>query len=140
MMIEFIVVDTGLPPQADPKTALIRQIDIDVDAIYAAAVGNRGPEYDQAALDAQSYAAAGYAGTVPASVASWATAKGWTAQAAADDILLAAGRLAAARDAIRAQRLLRKEQARNASDDAALAAVAGAWSGFVATIRTQLGV
>lgn len=122
------------------KSAFIKQVDADVDVIYEAAIGNRGPEYDQASAEANSYKTAGYTGTVPASVASWATAKGWTAQAAADDIITAAARLTTARDAIRAQRLLRKEQAKAATDTAALATVAAQWSGFVAYIRGQLGV
>lgn len=120
--------------------AFVRRVDADVDAIYAAAVGNRGPEYDQAALDAAAFKAASYVGTAPASVASWAAAKGWTEKVAADDILLAAGRLAQARDAIRVARLLRKEQARAAPGLAALGLIEQTWAGFVAAIRAQLGV
>lgn len=130
--------DAGVIQQA--IAAFVRRVDADVDAIYAAAVGNRGPEYDQAAIDAAAYKAAGYVGAVPASVASWAAAKGWSAQAATDDILVAAARLAQARDTIRAQRLLRKEQARVAVDSAALGVIESTWTGFVGAVRAQLGV
>jgi hypothetical protein len=125
---------------AASKTTFIAKVDADVDGIYDAAIGNRGPEYDQASAEANAFKAAGYTGTVPASVSSWATAKGWTTTASADDIIAAATRLTAARDAIRAQRLLRKEQAKAATDATTLAPITAGWSGFVAYIRGQLGV
>lgn len=128
------------PDVAGMKAAFIKKVDADVDAIYDAAIGNRGPEYDQASAEANAFKTAGYTGTVPASVSSWSAAKGWTAQAAADDIIAAAARLTTARDAIRAQRLLRKEQAKAAVDAAALATVTAQWAGFVSYIRGQLGV
>ena len=122
------------------KAAFIAQVDSDVDAIYAAVVGNRSDEYTQAFSDATAYKVAGYTGTVPASVQSWATAKTWTAKQAADDILTAAARLATLRDNIRAARLLRKEQARSAVDPAALATVSATWAATVAAIRTSAGL
>lgn len=125
---------------AERVSQFVRRVDSDVDAIYAAALGNRAPEYDQAALDASAFKAANYTGAVPASVSSWASAKGWMSQAAADDILLAAARLAQARDDIRAARLMRKEQARTAPSPAALSAIDQVWTGFVAVVRAQLGV
>jgi hypothetical protein len=125
---------------ASSKAALIKQIDADVDAIYRAAVGERGPEYDAAEAQATAFKAAVYAGTVPTSVQSWATAKGWTAQQAADDILAAAAQLNGARDALRAARLLRKEQARVATTAAGLDTVRVQWTSFVTSIRAALGI
>lgn len=122
------------------KSAFIRRVDADVDAIFAAAIGNRGPEYDRAALAATTYRDAGYTGVVLPSVASWAAAKSWTPRVAADDILAAADRLGQASDAIRAQRLLRKEQARTAPGIAALGLIEQTWAGFVSAVRAQLGV
>jgi len=119
---------------------LIAKIDADTDSLYAAVVGNRAAEYTVAETEATAYAGAGYTGTVPASVASWATAKGWTAQQAADDINATAAAWRTAQAAIRAARLLRKEQARTAADLAALATTRAQWAGFVAAIREQLGV
>lgn len=66
-------------------------------------------EYEQAERDATAFKAAGYAGAVPGSVSVWATAKGWTARQAADDILAAAAMLRAKLLQIRAVRLAGKE-------------------------------
>jgi hypothetical protein len=120
--------------------ALVAQIDIDVDAIYAAIVGNRLAEYNDAAADAAAYKAAGYSGAAPAGVQSWADAKGWTARQSADDILAAAARLTALRDTIRAQRLAKKEQARAATDAAGVNAAIVAWAGALVAIRTAAGI
>ena len=75
---------------ATASADLVLQIDADTDAIYQQVIGNRAAEYTVAEAEALAYADAGYTGTVPASVASWATAKGWAAQAAADDIIATA--------------------------------------------------
>ena len=125
---------------ATAKAAFIAQVDGDVDAIYAAVVGNRSDEYNAANDDAQAYKTAGYTGAVPATVQSWATAKGWTATQATDDILAAAVRLTTLRNTIRSARLLRKEQARAAADPAALATVSATWAATVAAIRTSAGL
>lgn len=122
------------------KTNSVLSIDREVDAIYLSALGNRGPEYTDAEQAAQAYADAGYTGTVPDAVQSWATAKGWTATQAANDILAAAGQLRAAKSAIRAARLLRKEQVRAAADGAAVATAMAQWTGFVTAIKAQLGL
>ena len=119
--------------------ALLR-IDTEVDAIYGAAIGNRQAEYEAAERQAQAYADADYTGTVPGMVSSWASAKGWTGQQAAEDILAQAAQWRGAQDAIRAQRLQRKEQVRAAADAAGVNAVMAAWAGFVAAVRQQLGL
>ena len=135
----LIVIDGGRSAfdKLPARDKLIRQIDMDADAIYAAVQGNRGNEYALAEQDAIAFKAASYTGTVPASVQSWATAKAQTAQWAADDILATASAWRTAMGAIRSNRLQRKEQARVATD---LAPVAAAWNGFVVAIRSQLGV
>jgi hypothetical protein len=131
------------PPQETLPQAIARSlasIDADTDAIYQDAIGNRGPEYTEAEAAANAYKDAGYTGDVPSAVQSWATAKGWTAQQAADDILAAAAQLNTAKLAIRAERLLRKEQVRAAADAGAVDAAMVQWAGFVAAIRVQLGL
>jgi hypothetical protein len=126
---------------ATASAALVKQIDADTDALYAAVIGNRAAEYTVAEAEATAFADGGYtADPAPASVASWATAKGWTAQAAADDIIATATAWRTAQAAIRANRLLRKEQARTAADLAALTTTRAQWAGFVAAVRAQLGV
>lgn len=128
------------PDLAPLRAEAVAQIDADVDAIYGAAIGLRQAEYEEAERQAHVYAQGGYVGTVPGMVQSWATAKGWTAEQAADDILQQAAIWRGAQDAIRAARLLCKEQARNAATAEALAGVRAAWSAFVAVVRGQLGL
>lgn len=121
------------------KAPALTQIDADTDAINTAVMGSRAQEYELAEQHAQEYKAAGYTGPVPSSVQSWATAKTWTATQAADDILITAAQWRTAQAAIRAQRLLRKEQVRSAADVAGITAATAAWAGFVTAIRGQLG-
>lgn len=118
----------------------VARIDADVDAIYSAAIGLRQAEYEMAERQAQTFADAGYEPPVPGMVQSWAIAKGWTAQAAAADVLAVAAQWRGAQELIRAQRLLRKEQARAALGPAGLAATMATWAGFVAAVRAQLGI
>ena len=122
---------------AAARGALLLKIDADTDAIYRAVQGDRAMEYVLAESDAKAYKAAGYTGTVPDSVASWASAKGQTATWAADDILTTATGWRQAQSSIRATRLACKEQARVASD---MTPITAQWSGFVVAIKTALGV
>lgn len=136
-------VEAGIVPYVAPVPtvqACLLKIDADTDVIYGAMLGNRAEEYMLAATESQAYKVAGYTGTVPGSVQSWATAKGWTATQAADDILATAAQWIGAQSAIRAQRLLRKEQVRTATDAAGITAAMAAWEGFVAVMRGQLGI
>lgn len=102
--------------------------------------GNRSDKYNAAATAASAFAAGGYTGTAPPSVQCWATAKGWTAKQSADDILAAAANLTNLRETIRAQRLAKKEAARAAGTEAALATVVTQWAGALAAIRTAAGL
>lgn len=126
--------------QAELVTNAVLQIDVDTDAIYGAVLGNRAQEYTLAEADATAYKAAGYTGTVPASVQCWATTKSWTAKQAADDILATAAAWRSAQAAIRAQRLSSKEAVRTANDAAGVTTAMAAWAGFVTTIKGQLGI
>ncbi|MGV3679665.1 MAG: hypothetical protein ACO1PM_08065 [Acidovorax sp.] len=122
------------------RAEAVARVDADVDRIYDQVMGRRQAEYERTEIEAREYAEAGYSGTVPPMVQSWATAKAWTAQAAADDILAVSSAWRTAQEVLRAQRLLRKEQARGAADQAALNSVLAAWAGFVVVIRGQLGI
>jgi len=74
-------------------------------------------EYKYAESKAREFKAAGYPGdAVPRAVSSWAQAKGWTAQQAADDIIATAGYWYDTIDEIRELRLAGKEATRNASE------------------------
>jgi hypothetical protein len=128
------------PSFAASIAAAVRQIDADTDAIYGACIGNRATEYKLAEEQAQAFKDAGYMGTAPASVASWAAAKGWMDAQAAIDILDTASQWLDAQAAIRATRLACKEQARAAQDHAGVEAALAAWAGFVAAMRAALGL
>lgn len=133
------LIDPAVPSFADIQAGALKGIDADVDAIYSALIGNRQAEYDTAEREAQAYKDAGYSGTVPASVQAWETAKKWTAKQAADDILAASAAWRAAQADIRANRLARKEDVRNAKDPAAVEAVMTTWAAYVEKTRTALG-
>ena len=128
---------TAIP---NAKNAALLKIDADTDAIYGAILGNRAEEYTSASDHAAAYKAANYTGTVPPGVQSWAVAKSWTATKAADDILATRDAWIPAQNAIRAARLLRKEQVRAATDAAGISGVLTAWAGFVVYMRGQLGL
>ena len=129
------------PPLAQLQAAALLKIDADVDAIYAAALGQRQSEYALAESEAAAYKAAGYPATpVPSSVQSWATAKVQTATWAANDILTTASGWRGAQASIRAGRLARKEGARAATSPAALDTVMASWAGFVTAMRGALGL
>ena len=110
------------------KIELCQQVDGLADQVRHELAGDplRVAEYDRAAQEASAYQTAGYTGTVPPAVLSWAEAKGWTAQAAADDILRAAHHWNAALYQLRDQRLKTKEAIRSALDEASAKAIAEA--------------
>jgi hypothetical protein len=123
------------------KANFVYQIDADTDSIIRAVIGERASEYELAEKEATSYKAAGYPATpVPGSVSSWATAKGWTNTAAADNILATATGWRTAQATIRADRLLRKQHAVDAVDVTALDGVKASWAAFLVTIKGQLGL
>ena len=119
------------------RAALIRQIDAEADAITRAKQGDRALEYLLAEEEAQAYKDAGYTGTVPDSVTSWATPNGKSAQWAADDILATAVAWRAAQSSIRAARLACKISASTATN---LEPIVAQWAGFVLAIKTTLQI
>jgi hypothetical protein len=129
-----------VPTLTQNSAALVIKIRADASKIVGDVIGNLGNEYVLAKTDADAFKAAAYLGTVPASVASWAAAKGWTAQQACDDILTAAANWLGAQNAIRSSRLARAEAAKVCTTQAQLDTIAAQWAGFVAAIRSQLGV
>ena len=108
------------------KTQLCQQIDAVADQMRRELAGDplRVAEYDRAAQEASAYQAAGYSGDVPASVLSWAQAKAWSPQAAAEDILRAARQWEVALYGLRDLRLKTKEAIRSATDQVSAQALA----------------
>ena len=110
------------------KNQLCQQIDAVADQVRRELAGDplRVAEYDRAAQEASAYQAAGYSGQVPTSVLSWAQAKAWSPQAAAEDILGAARQWEDALYGLRDQRLKTKGAIRSATDRASAQALADA--------------
>ena len=111
---------------------LCKLIDDTADSARLTIAGDplRVVEYQRAETEAKAFATDGYTGTTPPSVASWAEAKGWTAQEAADDILRASAAWNAALYAFRDIRLKGKEAVKiavqadaQAAADAAIAQI-----------------
>ena len=139
-LADYRVVDGVVAIPSLTSAEALLKIDSDTDAIYGAVLGNRAQEYTLAESDAAAYKTTAYTGTVPASVQCWATAKGWTAKQAADDILATALAWRNAQAAIRAQRLTSKEAVRVATNTAGVTTALTSWAGFVAVILGQLGI
>ena len=127
-------------PLATLKKTLLTKIDADTDAIYNAVIGERANEYNDAAAQAKAFKDMMYVGTAGNKVVSWATAKGWTNTQAADDILAQAAQWRSAEDAVRSNRLARKEAARNATTGSSLITIEGDWVTFVNYIKGVLGI
>jgi hypothetical protein len=139
------VVATTTEERAATRAALLARIDADVDAITSAVVGSRAVEYTEAETQARAYQQAGYSGPVPSMVGAWVAAKAiegatWTSQQAADDILATAAAWRGAVDLIRSNRLNAKAYVRTATNQAGLDTAMAQWSGFVAAVRSQLGI
>lgn len=128
----------SIPVAAEARAASILQIDADTDSLIRSVIGERSSEYELAEKEAFAFKVAGYPVTVPSSVSAWAAAKGWTAKAAADSIIATATNWRSAQSTLRAERLLRKEQARTAVDAAALDLVAAQWAAFLTTLKAQM--
>lgn len=139
-MLQGAVSAFPTPSLAAYQKSARSRIDSDVDAVYFAVIGDRTTEYQQANNDATAFKNAGYLGTVPASVQCWATAKGWTAQQAADDILTTASNWLGAQQSMRANRLARKQDVTASTTLAGVDAAVSAWSTYIAGMRANLGL
>lgn len=116
------------------RDSLIKKIDKKGDVARLLVVGDaaRVEEYKMAKEHADIFMATGEA---KSGVASWAVAKGWTNQQAAEDILAASARWYGALEGIRALRLQAKEDIRNATSKAQAEAVVAT---FEATIDAAM--
>ena len=130
------------PTLAEVKLDLCAQVDASADAAYIA-IGGPSPgrlaEYKQAKADADAFKAAGYAGTVPDTIACWSDAKAWTNQQACDDILTTAASWEMALAVIRRQRLIGKANVNAAADAAAAQAAADAAMAIIQSIPAGAG-
>lgn len=128
-------------PLADKKKKAAERIRFEASDIIRDTILHFPVEYQTAKKAADDFSAAGYpALSVPAMVKAWADAKGWTATAAADDIIAAGNGWLSAQDSIRTNRLKHAEQAKNAIDQAALDSCMASWESFRKTMRANLGI
>jgi hypothetical protein len=115
----------------DPTTAILAAAKDSAKAAIDAAAGNArasfpsagalvDAEYYRAEADARAFRVADYLGDPPSSVRSWADAKGWSAQQAADDIIAQADAWYGVLDLIRSVRLAGKSAVDAAADYAAV--------------------
>lgn len=125
--------------QQEAVAVAIAKTYVDVDALYAAAVGNRAEEYRQAEAAALAYQAAGYSGAVSEYVSSWAASNPPMTNAQSADIIIArATALRSAMAAARTQRFASQAAMRAAATRAELDTAVATWNAFVAATRTAL--
>jgi hypothetical protein len=126
------------------KTAAINATYADVDAVTAAAVGNRVEEYRDAEAAARAFVEAGYEGAVDEYVSSYAkynpTGEERTDAWAADQIIARADAFRAAQKSMRTERFACQAEMRAAATPEQLGAAVHAWETFIAEIRSALGV
>lgn len=113
----------------------------DIDAVYAAAIGNRQAEYTDAEADARAFVAgaeatenvAGFARANPTGIEQ---SNLWSAE----QIIARADAFRAAQVAMRTQRFDSQAAMRACLTPAALAHVVYLWDEFITTLRQQLGI
>ncbi|MCF1251490.1 hypothetical protein LH705_18330 [Pseudomonas putida] len=107
----FVGFDFSSLPLAAALTAAAMQIDQAADQSRSAVLGDplRAVEYRLTAEEAESFAAAGYAGEVPATVQAWMDAAGLDAHSATESILHESHAWKGVIYAIRAERLKGKQ-------------------------------
>lgn len=126
------------------KNAAITRTYADVDRVYDDAVGNRTEEYKDAEADARAFAAAGFTGTAPSSITSFAQSNPTGAvqsnQWAAEQIIARADAFASAKLSMREKRFEQQAAMRAATNQAQLDAAVSAWQSYITTLRAQLGL
>ncbi len=135
-----IAIDPPLPSIEQQIASALAGTYADVDAIYAAAIGGRAPEYEQAEQAALAYQAAGYTGTASPYVADYAVTAGITDRQSAELIIARANGLRAAVLVMRSTRFTAQSAMRAATTQAELDAAVAAWTAFIAQVRIQLGL
>lgn len=119
------------------KSTLVKQIDAAVLAVYDRPM-SLSKEYESREKAAADYRAAGYAGTVPARLAGFATPAGMTPTAAADLVLSQSAQMRGALDSLGDLRM-RKYEVQRATTEAAAREVHTAIMAQIAAISASLG-
>ncbi|MNJ52836.1 hypothetical protein D3C77_481910 [compost metagenome] len=113
-------------PLAAALIVAAQQVDLAADAARTSVLTDplRALEYERAAVEARTFAAAGYVGAMPPAVQAWANAAELEPQSAADTIIAQAAAWEAALYAIRAARLMGKQRLLKAASHIAAEAIA----------------
>ena len=119
------------------KTTLVKQIDAAVLAVYDRPM-SLSKEYESREKAAADYRAAGYAGTVPARLAGFATPAGMTPTQAADLVLSQSAQMRGALDSLGDLRM-RKYEVQRATTEAAARTVHTDIMAQIAAIASALG-
>jgi len=112
------------------------KIDSDVDAIILESVGQRAKEYEYREAESRALKASGYTADAGPYLLSLINANGIGKQVAADIVIEQADAWLGALIAMSNQRLAAKVGVRSGSVESTMAA----WSGFVAQLRSALGL
>jgi hypothetical protein len=115
-------------------------VDLDVDSIYMAVLGNRATEYTLAKDDATAFKNAGYSGTVPTTIQNWATLNNQTTQWSADNILAASANLLNVQLSLRVHRLTAKSDLKAATTVNGVRTTLSNWNAYIAALRSLLGI
>jgi hypothetical protein len=124
------------PPPPSFENVAKKHIDDSAGRIVNDVVGDRAEEYRQAENEATTWAAAGYSGAAPATVASWSRASGLTDRQACDSIVAQAAAWRSALAQIRDARLGCKAIAQAGDPVRAVSQ----WETFNAAIRSALSI
>jgi hypothetical protein len=131
--VQFTI--TEKPEANQLKTEnLLKQVDSQVDKLYADAIGNFGLEYQQAESDAQIYRDTGYNGDIPETLRGYMAASGLDAKSAADKTLELAANWRSILQVVRAERLAAKSRIRSGDFDTET------WDNFLSVTRKGLGL
>jgi len=124
---------------SEKKNDLILKFEKDTDNLTKSIIGERGEEYRIAEEEAIAYKAAGYPeANIPGSISSDAIAKSYTNQEACDLILTMSINWRTAQAALRAKRLLLKEQTRTSTTFEELNTISSEWDIFIEALKAQI--
>ncbi len=134
----------AVPDLAGMLAQALAQTYLDVDLVHRDAVGSRATEYQEAEAAARAVLAPGFEGPADDYVRGFAlhnpTGQEQTDQWAAEQIVARADAFRWAQKSMRTLRFQRQAEMRAAVTAEELHSVVALWSGFIATLRAQLGL
>ncbi len=136
--------EAAVPDLSGLLAQALAQTYLDVDLVHRDAVGSRATEYQEAEAAARAVLAPGFEGSADDYVRGFAlhnpTGIVQTDQWAAEQIVARADAFRWAQKSMRTLRFQRQAEMRAAATAEDLLAVKAQWSGFITTVRAQLGL